>query len=361
MPVQLGQVAREEPELVVVEGPGGQRQRADLLAGPLDQPRVRVPEVEGRVAGQAVEVATSFDVGHPGALAGRQHHAQRVVVVRGVRLGQLDVGLGVAVRERPRESAVLVMAASSHQHPPELQFCPTICAGASAASVRAMTDDLRARVSDVLPGLRRDLEDLVRIESVSADPARAGEVRRSAEAVRDLFAAEGFDAEILSEAGGAPAVVAHKRSADPGRADGAPLRPPRRPARERPRRLGLGAVRAHRARRPPLRPRGRRRQGRHRGAPRRRADLRRRPAGPPHRLRRGRGGGRLRVARAVPGRPPRRGSPPTSSSSPTPATGTSASRPSPPRCAAWSGPPSRSAPSRTPCTRACGAGWCPTP
>ncbi len=52
----------------------------------------------------------------------------------------------------------------------------------------------------------------MRIESVSADPERAGEVQRSAEAVRDLFAAEGFEAEILSEAGGAPAVVAHKRS-----------------------------------------------------------------------------------------------------------------------------------------------------
>jgi acetylornithine deacetylase/succinyl-diaminopimelate desuccinylase-like protein len=78
--------------------------------------------------------------------------------------------------------------------------------------VAPMSDDLRARVRDVLPGLRRDLEDLVRIESVSADPARAGEVRRSAETVRDLFAAEGFDAAILSEAGGAPAVVAHKRS-----------------------------------------------------------------------------------------------------------------------------------------------------
>ncbi len=75
-----------------------------------------------------------------------------------------------------------------------------------------MTDDLRARVRDVLPGIRSDLEDLVRIESVSADPARAGEVQRSAEAVRDLFAAEGFDVKILSEAGGAPAVVAHKAS-----------------------------------------------------------------------------------------------------------------------------------------------------
>ena len=43
-----------------------------------------------------------------------------------------------------------------------------------------------------MPGMRQDLEDLVRIQSVSADPARAGEVRRSAEAVADLFRAEGF-------------------------------------------------------------------------------------------------------------------------------------------------------------------------
>jgi len=75
-----------------------------------------------------------------------------------------------------------------------------------------MTRDFKAAVHDVLPGIRRDLEDLVRIESVSADPARASEVQRSAEAVRDLFAAEGFEAEILSADAGAPAVVAHKRS-----------------------------------------------------------------------------------------------------------------------------------------------------
>src|SRR5207342_331130 len=77
-------------------------------------------------------------------------------------------------------------------------------------------DDLRARVRDVLPGVRRDLEALVRIESVSADPERAGEVQRSAEAVRDLFAAEGFDVQITSADGGRPAVIAHKRSAHEG-------------------------------------------------------------------------------------------------------------------------------------------------
>ena len=70
--------------------------------------------------------------------------------------------------------------------------------------------EVRARVRAVLPGVRRDLEDLVRIESVSADPARAGEVRRSAEAVRVLVAAEGFDAQVLSVDDGAPAVVGRR-------------------------------------------------------------------------------------------------------------------------------------------------------
>jgi acetylornithine deacetylase/succinyl-diaminopimelate desuccinylase-like protein len=74
-------------------------------------------------------------------------------------------------------------------------------------------DDLRSRVSAELPRIRRDLEDLVRIESVSADPARAGEVQRSAEAVAELFRAEHFeDVRIVSarEDGRAPAVLARK-------------------------------------------------------------------------------------------------------------------------------------------------------
>ena len=74
-----------------------------------------------------------------------------------------------------------------------------------------MTDDLRATVRDLMPALRSDLEDLVRIESVSADPARTGEVWRSADAVADLLRAEGFeDVDIVSAEGGAPAVIAHK-------------------------------------------------------------------------------------------------------------------------------------------------------
>ena len=76
--------------------------------------------------------------------------------------------------------------------------------------VTTMSDEIRAKVRAVLPGVRQNLEDLVRIESVSADPARQGEVQRSAEAVAELFAAEGFDTQISSADGGAPAVIAHK-------------------------------------------------------------------------------------------------------------------------------------------------------
>ena len=73
------------------------------------------------------------------------------------------------------------------------------------------SDDIRSAVNDLLPGIRRDLEDLVRIESVSADPERSAEVQRSAEAVAELFRAESFaSVEIVSADGGAPAVIAHK-------------------------------------------------------------------------------------------------------------------------------------------------------
>ena len=74
-------------------------------------------------------------------------------------------------------------------------------------------DELRTRVQAELPRIRQDLEALVRIESVSADPARAAEVRRSADAVAELFRAEGFaDTQVVSarEDGGAPAVIARK-------------------------------------------------------------------------------------------------------------------------------------------------------
>lgn len=75
--------------------------------------------------------------------------------------------------------------------------------------------DLEARVREVLPSVRADLEDLVRIQSVWADPERRDEVHRSARAVADLFTGVGFpDVQIVSE-GGAPAVIA-RHPAPPG-------------------------------------------------------------------------------------------------------------------------------------------------
>jgi acetylornithine deacetylase/succinyl-diaminopimelate desuccinylase-like protein len=75
--------------------------------------------------------------------------------------------------------------------------------------------DVVERVREVLPSVRGDLEDLVRIESVWADPARRDEVHRSAEAGAHLLKDAGLaDVQIVSE-GGAPAVIA-RHPAPPG-------------------------------------------------------------------------------------------------------------------------------------------------
>lgn len=75
--------------------------------------------------------------------------------------------------------------------------------------------DLVARVQEVLPSVRKDLEDLVRIQSVWADPSRRDEVHRSAQAVADLFTGVGFDDVRIVSEGGAPAVIA-RHPAPPG-------------------------------------------------------------------------------------------------------------------------------------------------
>jgi acetylornithine deacetylase/succinyl-diaminopimelate desuccinylase-like protein len=70
--------------------------------------------------------------------------------------------------------------------------------------------DLRVAVDRVLPSVRDDLERLVRIRSVSADPTASAAVRASADAVVDLARGVGAtDVDVLSVEGGAPAVVAN--------------------------------------------------------------------------------------------------------------------------------------------------------
>ena len=143
-----------------------------------------------------------------------------------------------------------------------------------------------------MPDIRADLETLTRIPSVSLDAFDQAHVEASATAVAELLRAEGLEVEIVRE-GGRPAVIGHVDGPA-----GAPtvllyahhdVQPPGDDAG-----LGQPAVRADRARRPALRPRRRRRQGRGHGPRRRPARARRRAAGRGHRLRRGRGGDRLR-------------------------------------------------------------------
>jgi acetylornithine deacetylase/succinyl-diaminopimelate desuccinylase-like protein len=72
--------------------------------------------------------------------------------------------------------------------------------------------DLRTRVRDLLPGLISDLEDLVRIQSVSADPERRAEVEKSARKTAQLLAAEGVAVEVVRARDGAfPAVIGERK------------------------------------------------------------------------------------------------------------------------------------------------------
>jgi cysteinylglycine-S-conjugate dipeptidase len=64
-------------------------------------------------------------------------------------------------------------------------------------------------VRDLLPGALTDLKDLVAIESISADPARSGEVERSALAIVRLLVDAGCPyARVIRGDGEAPAVLA---------------------------------------------------------------------------------------------------------------------------------------------------------
>jgi acetylornithine deacetylase/succinyl-diaminopimelate desuccinylase-like protein len=70
--------------------------------------------------------------------------------------------------------------------------------------------DVRAALADELSHARRDLESLVRLPTISADPtAHAGDIRAAAEQV-SAWASDAGAAEvtIVSAAGGAPAVIA---------------------------------------------------------------------------------------------------------------------------------------------------------
>ncbi len=66
--------------------------------------------------------------------------------------------------------------------------------------------DLTVAIDRVLPSVREDLERLVRIPSISSDPAHAEDVSASAEFVADRLRELGAEVEIVAE-GGFPAVI----------------------------------------------------------------------------------------------------------------------------------------------------------
>jgi cysteinylglycine-S-conjugate dipeptidase len=81
---------------------------------------------------------------------------------------------------------------------------------------QAGVEQLTAAVQQALPSARADLERLIRIPSVSADPEAAPHVRASADEVAGLLRQAGLpDVEVLTVDGGQPAVLG-RRPAPPG-------------------------------------------------------------------------------------------------------------------------------------------------
>jgi len=75
-------------------------------------------------------------------------------------------------------------------------------------------DEIRDAVASVLPAVRADLESLVRIQSVSADPSAEPHVQASAQEVaRQLGEAGLTDVDIATADGGLPAVIGYRPGA----------------------------------------------------------------------------------------------------------------------------------------------------
>ncbi|CRE19531.1 Uncharacterised protein [Bordetella pertussis] len=78
---QARQVFVQGRQLVMAEGPRGQRQPLRLLDHRGQDARMAMPLVDRRVGGQAIQVAPPRRVVQPDPAAARQHHIERLVVV----------------------------------------------------------------------------------------------------------------------------------------------------------------------------------------------------------------------------------------------------------------------------------------
>jgi acetylornithine deacetylase/succinyl-diaminopimelate desuccinylase-like protein len=97
---------------------------------------------------------------------------------------------------------------------PRRGLCVPDEAGVLSAWQADDMSDLTSRVHDLMPSVLEDLESLVRIPSIGAQPEHADDVQRSAVEVERLLREAGFADVKIVEAGGAPAVIAHHPAPD---------------------------------------------------------------------------------------------------------------------------------------------------
>ncbi|MEY9791490.1 hypothetical protein ABIE77_006049 [Sinorhizobium fredii] len=87
-----GDLLVEQSELVVAEGARGERQLLRLLHHRLEDHRVAMALVDGRIGRQTVQIAVALDVPDEDAFAARQHDVERLVVVGAEQMFGLDQG-----------------------------------------------------------------------------------------------------------------------------------------------------------------------------------------------------------------------------------------------------------------------------
>ena len=93
---QLCEGVHKRAELVVVKRAARQSDSIELGFRRRDEDLVAVTEVHRRVGCEAVEVTAAVDIRHPGALTVINHNLQRVVVVSGVLVLEIQKVLGGA-------------------------------------------------------------------------------------------------------------------------------------------------------------------------------------------------------------------------------------------------------------------------
>jgi acetylornithine deacetylase/succinyl-diaminopimelate desuccinylase-like protein len=185
---------------------------AELAGLPADRADVRLlvkhslALLAARAPGRSVEVRVP-PFGAVQAVAGTRHG-------RGTPPAVVETDaatwLALATGRQDFAEAVAQGRVSASGRRSDLSPLLPLLAGGPAADALPAAGDLPARVTGVMPQVLADLADLVAIPSVSADPERAPDVRRSAEAVAELARGAGAeDVSVLTAEGGAPAVVAH--------------------------------------------------------------------------------------------------------------------------------------------------------